>query len=497
MRSLALLPLALALVTPSPATAALIEFEDRSAPEDDEPTIAIVVRAAPGETNAMTVRKSPGGITIEDTGAPLTGECEPSGTGRFCRGNNFGVVDVFLGDGNDRLEHDFYGAVDAGEGDDDVRVTKGIFDLNGGAGADRLDAGGANEAYVSYFGHTADVTVRVNGLPDDGAAGEGDNVIGTIVSIGGGGGNDHLEAGPVTRSLLGGDGDDTLTGNLERNYLDGGAGADELHAGDGTDSLWGGLGPDVLSGGGGLDEVTYGGIEPLRLSIGDGPNDGVAGEGDDIREDIEGLTGGQGDDVLVGDADANRLTGLAGRDVLRGGDGADEVIGFGDGDELDGGAGPDRVSTRARRLGGLDRALLSDGEADELECNGSGAFIEADDVDELDACAPTPVVHARGRIRKGRRATLFVRCAADSAVPCQGRLWIHLQGTRRDPQSGRRLSRVIRFGPIPEGERRRLRVLIRGRVPRKGYVYASAITRRSDGLDTRTVTRNVIRYLPG
>ena len=496
MRSLALALLALAL-TASPATAAVIEFDDRSSPEDNDPNIAIVVRAAPGETNVMTVRLAPGGIVIEDTGAPLTGECEPSGSGRFCRGEHFGVVDVFLGDGNDQLAHNGYGAVDGGEGDDDIRVTNGIFDLIGGPGADRLDATGATEGYVSYIGHTADVSVRVNGLPDDGALGEGDNVMGAIVGIGGGGGNDHLEAGPVTRSLGGGDGDDTLIGNSERNYLDGGAGADQLFAGDGTDSLYGGAGPDVLSGGGGLDEVTYGGIAPLRLSIGDGPGDGEAGEGDDIREDIEGLTGGQGDDVLIGDADANRLIGLAGRDVLRGGDGADQLLGWGDGDELDGGAGPDEVSTRARRLGGLDRALLSDGEVDELSCNGAGAFIEADPDDELDDCAPTPVVHARGRIRQGRRVTLFVRCAQESAVPCRGRLWIHLQGTRRNPQSGRRLSRVIKFGPIPQGERRRVRVLIRGRVPRRGYVYASAITRRNDGLETRTVTRNVIRYLPG
>jgi len=55
MRSLALALLALAL-TASPATAAVIEFDDRSSPEDNEPTIAIVVRAVPGETNRMTVR---------------------------------------------------------------------------------------------------------------------------------------------------------------------------------------------------------------------------------------------------------------------------------------------------------------------------------------------------------------------------------------------------------------------------------------------------------
>jgi hypothetical protein len=481
----------------TPASAAVIEFDDRSSPEDNDPNIAIVVRAAPGETNVMAVRLAPGGIVIEDTGAPLTGECEPSGSGRFCRGKNFGVVDVFLGDGNDRLAHNGYGAVDAGEGDDDIRVTNGIFDLIGGPGADRLDATGATEGYVSYFGHTADVSVRVNGLPDDGALGEGDNVIGPIVGIGGGAGNDHLEAGPVTRTLVGSDGDDILIGNSESNYLDGGPGDDQLLAGDGTDSLSGGAGADVLSGGDGLDEATYGGTAPLRLSIGDGPNDGVAGEGDDIRDDVEGLAGGLGDDLLIGDGHGNRLIGFAGRDVLRGGDGADQLIGWGDGDELDGGAGPDEVGTRPRRLGGLDRALLSDGEVDELSCSGAGAFIEADVDDELDDCAPTPVVHARGRIRQGRRVTLFVRCAKESAVPCRGRLWVHLQGTRRNPQSGRRLSRVITFGPIPEGERRRLRVLIRGRVPRTGYVYASAITRRNDGLDTRTVTRNVLRQLPG
>lgn len=496
MRSLGLALLALAF-TASPATAAVIEFEDRSSPEDDVPTIAIVVRAAPGEANVMTVRTSPGGITIEDSGAPLTGECEPSGAGRFCRGNNFGVVDVFLGDGNDRLDHRLYGAVDAGDGDDDVTLTNGIFEFSGGSGADRLDAAGATETIVSYLDHTAGVSVRVNGLADDGAPGEGDNVMGAITSIGGGSGDDNLEAGPVTRSLSGASGDDILVGTPARNFLSGGAGNDQLLAGDGSDSLAGDEGADVLSGGGGLDEVTYGGVVPLRLSIGDGPDDGAAGEGDDIREDVESVGGGFADDVLIGNARSNRLNGYGGRDVLRGGDGADELIGWGDGDELDGGPGPDSVSTRLRRRGGLDRALLGDGEADTLGCGGAAPFIDADAIDRLEACAPAPAMHARGRMRKNRRVTLFVRCPVGAAVPCLGRLWLHLQGTRRDPQSGRRLSRVIRFGPIEAGERLRLRVLIRGRVPRRGYVYASAITRRNDGLDTRTAIRNVVRYLPG
>ena len=497
MRSFALALLIVA-TSASPASAAVIELDDRSSPEDNDPNIAIVVRAAPGETNAMTVRRVTGGIVIEDTGAPLTGECTPAGAGRFCEGDYFGVVDVFLGDGNDSLRHEHYGAVDAGAGDDDIRVTGGLFSLLGGSGADRLDATGAMSANVDYSDHTAGVTVRLNGLADDGAAGEGDNVLGPVTGIGGGSGNDLLEAGPRASGLFGGGGDDTLVGSPERDTLIGGDGDDQLLAGDGSDSLLGDAGADVLSGGPGLDEVSYYGAAPLRLSIGDGPNDGAAGEGDDIRGDVEGLNGGFGDDILIGDDDPNRLMGFGGQDVLRGEGGGDELFGWGDGDELDGGAGADVVSTRPRRnlAGVLDRALLVDGEADRLSCNSAAPFIEADAVDSLSQCAPAVLVHRRGRMRSHRRVTLFVSCPPRTAVPCRGRLWIHLPGTRRHPSAGRKVSRVIRFGPIRKGHRKRIRVLIRGRLPRHGCVFATAVTRRNDGLATRTVTRTVLRCLP-
>lgn len=437
MRSFALALLIVA-TSASPASAAVIELDDRSSPEDNDPNIAIVVRAAPGETNAMTVRRVTGGIVIEDTGAPLTGECTPAGAGRFCEGDYFGVVDVFLGDGNDSLRHEHYGAVDAGAGDDDIRVTGGLFSLLGGSGADRLDATGAMSANVDYSDHTAGVTVRLNGLADDGAAGEGDNVLGPVTGIGGGSGNDLLEAGPRASGLFGGGGDDTLVGSPERDTLIGGDGDDQLLAGDASDSLLGDAGADVLSGGPGLDEVSYYGAAPLRLSIGDGPNDGAAGEGDDIRGDVEGLNGGFGDDILIGDDDPNRLMGFGGRDVLRGEGGGDELFGWGDGDELDGGAGADVVSTRPRRnlAGELDRALLVDGEADRLSCNSAAPFIEADAVDSLSQCAPAVLVHRRGRMRSHRRVTLFVSCPPRTAVPCRGRLWIHLPGTRRHPSAG-------------------------------------------------------------
>lgn len=56
------------------------------------------------------------------------------------------------------------------------------------------------------------------------------------------------------------------------------------------------------------------------------------------------LTGTEGDDILVGGADADTLVGLGGNDILQGGDGDDLLIGGPGRDLLDGGAGNDTVS---------------------------------------------------------------------------------------------------------------------------------------------------------
>jgi hypothetical protein len=57
------------------------------------------------------------------------------------------------------------------------------------------------------------VSIRLNDLPDDGAAGEGDNVLGSLGGILGGSGDDTLESGPDAAGLVGGAGDDTLVGS--------------------------------------------------------------------------------------------------------------------------------------------------------------------------------------------------------------------------------------------------------------------------------------------
>jgi len=179
-------------------------------------------------------------------------------------------------------------------------------------------------------------------------------------SISGGSGNDYL---------VGLGGDDTINGFGGDDQLDGGIGNDLLSGGDGNDSFTEGTprnGADVMSGGDGVDRVSYLGPEwenynPVSVTLDGVANDGQAGEGDNVGVDVENVTGGMGDDTLVGNAAANTLIGESGNDNLQGlggddylnggygndtitgGDGADTLQGdYGD-DTITGGDGADRM----------------------------------------------------------------------------------------------------------------------------------------------------------
>jgi hypothetical protein len=239
----------------------------------------------------------------------------------------------------------------------------------------------------------------------------------------------------------------------------------------------------VLSGGGGLDEVAYDGPASLYLSIGDGPNDGIAGEGDDIQAGVESLTGSDGDDVLIGDDGPNRLIAYGGHDVLRGMGGADRLTGWNDGDELDAGAGPDIVEA-----GALDLPLLADGEADRLNCRSRAPAIAADDLDVFRWCAPRVYMRIRPRVQPGRRIAMRARCPQESTVPCQGRVWLRLRG-------GRHISRAVRFGPVDPGALIRVQPRLRVRPRRDACTSATAVTNRQDGIRTSTITRSAFTCL--
>jgi Ca2+-binding RTX toxin-like protein len=131
--------------------------------------------------------------------------------------------------------------------------------------------------------------------------------------------------------LVGGLGNDQIFGNDSHNQLYGGAGNDELYGGAGSDNLYGGLGADKFFGGdvSGLDVVRYDdqnyGNLTIRLDIA-GANVGAAAKGD-TYSGIEGLAGGVGHDVILGDSKDNQLHGGGGNDYLYGQAGNDRLYG--------------------------------------------------------------------------------------------------------------------------------------------------------------------------
>ena len=262
-----------------------------------------------------------------------------------------------------------------GEGDDT---------LAGGFGADTF-SGGAGEDLVTYADRTAGINASPNGVADDGLAGEGDNI------------------GTDVEDLTGGSGNDMLTGNLRDNILDGGAGSDVVSGGRGADTLTGGPGndavaggdgddfldeaapgdgTDTLSGGDGSDAVDYSGrTAAVSLTIDGAANDGEAGEGDNIALDVEGATGGSGNDTVVGSSSDDTLDGGPGNDTVNGGAGADTISGSAGNDLVDGGPGDDTIDPGA----GDDTAKGGQGD-DEIDQPGAPSGLDdvADGSDLVD-----------------------------------------------------------------------------------------------------------------
>jgi Ca2+-binding RTX toxin-like protein len=145
-----------------------------------------------------------------------------------------------------------------------------------------------------------------------------------------------------------------------------------------------------MYGGGGVDTVHYGDRAlPVRVSLDDQRNDGedsardgVAEEADDVRSDVENVTGGWGADVLTGSAAANGLNDGTGNDTMNGLGGDDSFIqqaGVPNGaDTMIGGTGRDNVSYKSRKAG--VRVSLDDVANDGADVQGDGVAEEGDNV---------------------------------------------------------------------------------------------------------------------
>jgi Ca2+-binding RTX toxin-like protein len=186
------------------------------------------------------------------------------------------AVSVLGGPGNDVIDSSMYPFVAGlhGDGDDDVvigGVSRDVLDggpgndiLEGGPELDRLiggpgddveDGGDGNDRFmqerepdgadlliggpgqdlVIYELRSVGLTVTLDdGLANDGASGEGDNISVDVEHVRGGRGNDVLIGSDVPNTLKGGPGDD---------FLQGKAGRDALKCSEGVDEALGG--PDM------------------------------------------------------------------------------------------------------------------------------------------------------------------------------------------------------------------------------------------------------------
>ncbi|MVW77157.1 retention module-containing protein [Pseudomonas xionganensis] len=230
-----------------------------------------------------------------------------------------------------------------GEGND-VLASSSLADVfDGRGGIDMVDYGDASAGVAASL--AAGVGLAGDALGDSYSSIEG---------IIGGAGDDQLSGDAGANYLAGAAGNDVLAGGAGDDVLSGGLGDDVLQGGEGDDVLMGDAGADQLDGGEGFDVVDYSAdSEGVTVNLQSGIGTAGLAEGDSYSS-VEGILGGAGDDQLLGDDQANYLSGGAGDDVLSGGGGDDVLVGGLGDDSLSGGAGRDSFVWRAGDMGGSD-----------------------------------------------------------------------------------------------------------------------------------------------
>ena len=266
------------------------------------------------------------------------------------------------GGGDDVLSGDFtFGT----PGDDDLVGGAGDDLLNGGGNADDL-RGSTGFDVATFIEETASPTsITIDGVPNDGAAGEGDNVRTDVESVAGSQGVDDITGSSAPEILFGLGGADIVNGG----------GGDDLLDGEGPRSN--DIAGDVLVGGTGVDGVSYGThFNPVNVDIDDVADDGEFNEGDRVRSTVENLFGGFSDDQLTGAAEANILDGGPGfgGDTLTGLGGPDFLSGGESFDQMSGGGGNDRLNSR------------DDANFDIDDCGPQTDSVDADPADTLIDC---------------------------------------------------------------------------------------------------------------
>lgn len=146
---------------------------------------------------------------------------------------------IFGWEGHDTLRGDAGNDYLYGDQDNDS--------LDGGTGSDML-WGGSGVDTVNYGTRTRNLTIRIDGLANDGEFGEADNVGMDIENVIGGRGSDLIvcQAGAVNNVIHGGAGNDTIHAGLGSDHVNAGDGNDFIRVDNrDVDTVIGGLGVDT------------------------------------------------------------------------------------------------------------------------------------------------------------------------------------------------------------------------------------------------------------
>lgn len=345
-----------------------------------------------------------------------------------------------------------------GEGDDLLYGGGGVDTVYGGAGDDWVYGGGSED---KIYGDAGDDTLMGDAGEDTIYGGEGVDFVvagsGDDMVYGGSGDDYRLYGGLGDDAVYGGAGADTLRGDEGDDYIEGGAGDDSMAGGEGADTFvfgpahgddtitdfdadendtidisafgdtitwdllkaqfsevtdeqgdvtgvqvdlsdWGGgtltingvVTADLTAGMFNLDDgsgststtadITFhiGTLGDDTLTGGEGNDAIVGGVGDDT------ISGGDGDDYIIAGADDDTITGGAGEDtfVYMVGDGDDTITDFTDGEDVI------NLSGMADVTGFEDLTITADGTAAVIDLTDKGGGkirLENFDVDDLDA----------------------------------------------------------------------------------------------------------------
>jgi ELWxxDGT repeat protein len=256
-----------------------------------------------------------------------------------------------------------------GSGNDTITGNALANDLNGGPGNDTLNGAAGHDTLVGGHGNdtysfTAATSAGNTIISELGTTGVDTINFSSITSPTGGVSVNlgltafqridalrflRIDGASAFENVIGGSGNDTITGNALPNNLNGGPGNDTLNGVSGSDTLIGGHGNDIYSFGAStaagnnvISEVGTTGVDTITFSSITSPTGGVSinlglttfQRLDALRflridgaSAFENVTGGSGNDTITGNALANNLNGGSGNDTLNGVTGSDTLVG--------------------------------------------------------------------------------------------------------------------------------------------------------------------------